>query len=282
MWIVAGIFCAFLFSLASIMRKQVLKHEHTLPTLFWSTVAMAFTTLLFFNQIQFNVKPEIAAMLFWLAFFIALGWYTLFHAIRVSEISAVEPLMNLSPILVALFAFIFLGEHLGLIQYLGIAIIVFGTMILQFDIKRHALMMSFNRQTIYMGIAITAFSIAAILAKAILAHITVMTVLFYVFSTSAILYLIAIIARGYITDIFAPLKHTPYIVVGSAATQFSAEVVLHSLMALPIAVSLLIPIKRLSTVFSTIVGGTYFHEGKILQKGIACGVMFIGVICIAV
>lgn len=243
---------------------------------------MAFSTLLFFNQIQFKVKPEIAAMLFWLAFFVALGWYTLFHAIRVSEISKVEPLMNLSPILVALFAFVFLGEHLRWLQYLGIAIIVFGTMILQFDIKRHALMMRFSKQTIYMIIAITAFSIAAVIAKASLSHTTVMTVLFYLFSISAVLYLIAIITRGYIADIFAPLKHTPYIVVGSAATQFSAEIVLYTLMALPIAVSLIIPIKRLSTLFSTIIGGAYFHEGKILQKSIACSIMVIGVVFIAI
>jgi uncharacterized membrane protein len=47
-----------------------------------------------------------------------------------------------------------------------------------------------------------------------------------------------------------------------------------------VMISLVIPIKRLSALFSTVIGGELFHEKYLLRKSIACVVMIIGAVLI--
>jgi len=47
-----------------------------------------------------------------------------------------------------------------------------------------------------------------------------------------------------------------------------------------VLISLVVPIKRLSALFATIIGGELFHEKHILRKSIACVIMIIGAVLI--
>jgi drug/metabolite transporter (DMT)-like permease len=43
-------------------------------------------------------------------------------------------------------------------------------------------------------------------------------------------------------------------------------------------VGLVSAVKRTSSLFTTVIGGEIFHEGNILRKSLACGVMIVGVL----
>ena len=51
-------------------------------------------------------------------------------AIKKSDLSLTIPLLSLSPMFSSIFSFIFLNEQLSIIQYLGVFLIIFGTLIL--------------------------------------------------------------------------------------------------------------------------------------------------------
>jgi len=47
-------------------------------------------------------------------------------------------------------------------------------------------------------------------------------------------------------------------------------------------VSLVLPIKRISTLFDTIIGGELFKEKHLLHKGLACLIMLLGIYLIVI
>jgi transporter family protein len=60
------------------------------------------------------------------------SWVSYFRALQIGEASKVAPIDKLSLVLVAIFAFIFLGERPALREWLGIALVASGVIILGF------------------------------------------------------------------------------------------------------------------------------------------------------
>ena len=60
------------------------------------------------------------------------SWLCYFRALQMGEASKVVPIDKLSVVLVAIFAFIFLGERPALREWLGIAMIAGGVLVLAF------------------------------------------------------------------------------------------------------------------------------------------------------
>src|SRR3990172_6728903 len=60
------------------------------------------------------------------------SWVCYFRALKVGEASKVAPVDKLSLVLVAIFAFVFLGERPGLREWLGILMVAAGVAVLGF------------------------------------------------------------------------------------------------------------------------------------------------------
>ena len=60
------------------------------------------------------------------------SWVCYFRALKVGEASKVAPVDKLSLVLVAIFAFVFLGERPGLREWLGIGMVAAGVLVLGF------------------------------------------------------------------------------------------------------------------------------------------------------
>jgi transporter family protein len=60
------------------------------------------------------------------------SWVCYFRALKVGEASKVAPVDKLSLVLVAIFAFVFLGERPGLREWLGILMVAAGVVVLGF------------------------------------------------------------------------------------------------------------------------------------------------------
>ncbi len=57
------------------------------------------------------------------------SWLCYFRALKLGEASRVAPIDKLSVVLVAVFAFIFLGERLAALNWLGVALIGAGAVL---------------------------------------------------------------------------------------------------------------------------------------------------------
>lgn len=60
------------------------------------------------------------------------SWICYFRALQLGEASKVAPVDKFSLVLVALFAFLFLGERLSAREWLGVALVAMGVLVLAF------------------------------------------------------------------------------------------------------------------------------------------------------
>ncbi|MEZ4629774.1 MAG: EamA family transporter [Deinococcales bacterium] len=58
------------------------------------------------------------------------SWLCYFRALQMAKASQVVPVDKLSLVLVAIFAYIFLGEHLSRQEWLGISLVASGVVVL--------------------------------------------------------------------------------------------------------------------------------------------------------
>jgi bacterial/archaeal transporter family protein len=58
------------------------------------------------------------------------SWVCYFRALQIGDASKVAPVDKLSLVLVAIFAFAFLGERLSITEWLGVALVAIGVLIL--------------------------------------------------------------------------------------------------------------------------------------------------------
>jgi bacterial/archaeal transporter family protein len=59
-----------------------------------------------------------------------ISWVCYFRALQIGDASKVAPVDKLSLVLVAIFAFAFLGERLSFVEWLGVALVSIGVLVL--------------------------------------------------------------------------------------------------------------------------------------------------------
>ncbi len=101
----------------------------TLLLIFTVTQFLIFCIWILFEDFSINLVSYFlpGIILIFMGLFSALLFL---KAIKKSDLSLTIPLLSLSPMFSSIFSFIFLNEQLSIIQYLGVFLIIFGTLIL--------------------------------------------------------------------------------------------------------------------------------------------------------
>ncbi|MFH0853311.1 MAG: DMT family transporter [bacterium] len=142
--LILSLVSGFLWSITNILDKTVVtKHLTNIGQLYVlvSIIHIIFGgTVLFFFQEPILIEHKllmITAAIFWLV----MG-YTYFASAKIEEMSRVVPLFALVPVFVTIFGAIFLHEIFSFQVYLGIAIIVIGSLLIMFKQSLAALLRS--------------------------------------------------------------------------------------------------------------------------------------------
>jgi len=131
MSILICIISAFFWAAFDLTRKLSLQKINSINLLLIFTLGqtLIFGAWTFYEEPFLNIKsyiiPGLALIL--LSLFSALLFL---KAIKESDLSLTIPLLSLSPLFSSLFSFIFLNEKLSYFQYIGVFLIIFGTLIL--------------------------------------------------------------------------------------------------------------------------------------------------------
>tara|TARA_Y100000310_G_scaffold208059_1_gene208559 strand:- start:743 stop:1357 length:615 start_codon:yes stop_codon:yes gene_type:complete len=196
------------------------------------------------------------------------------------QISEVAPLFNLTPGFLAVLAFLFLGETLTRFQVGGLVLLIVGSYVLETDHNSFFKSALKHFKSKYVTYAITAaliFSFCSLLDKFILNNYLnpyEYLILIWWFVAVNFLILSSLEFDG-IKGIKHCIKITHFKVILTAFFSFIAN--LSAFIAMSTAyVSLVIPIRRLSTLGSTLIGGEMFHEKGLLRKSFACLIMVVG------
>jgi len=283
-WLIFALASAVFIALATVIEKKTLVKQHA--TKFSTTLALfnILISLIYVPFVDFSIGWEIIFYLLIVAILGSTAFLFLAKGVRHTEISVSSPLLNFGPAVTTILAFLFLGEILSIWQVLGILIIIVGTYVLEIEHKSKNVLEPFKKMLkskyiLFIFFAVLLYGFSGIADRHILSNynLNVYTYLFFVQLFIGFIYVVVIsVYYGGIKEVVDGVKSL-WKYVGLVAILITLTRLAY-LQAVSMAfVSLVLPIKRLSTLFVTIFGGSFFHEKALKLKIIGCIIMLLGV-----
>ncbi len=286
-WYILPLIAGLLLSLATIFEKKVLVDEHatefsTIFALF--NVALSIPFLIFVNFSDFTLG---IVLMIYVASVIGTSSFILFaKSNRHMEISSSSPWLMLTPGISTIVAYIFLGETLSTFQVVGLVIMTIGLYILLSH--KHASIFDPLREVIkskylhFLIINLVLYSFGVLIDRIVLGRYGVSVLsylfLFHVFTAINFLFISFVFYDGFKGIQSGIKKYGWWILLSSVLTvgcRFAMSVSISTTL-----VGLALSMKRLSSLFTVIIGGELFHEKNIGRKIIACVIMFVGILLI--
>ena len=297
LWIILSFLSAIFYSLNTILSKKFLKKKNITPNQL--TFEYGFI-LIFFSLIFFSPFIDFSSFfLYWHLFllksiFFILLTIFLLKLLEKYDISLVSPIQNLSPIILFILAFIFLGEILSKLQILGIFITIFSIIFLEITNDHHQKknppkhFFNFLKKKIsgnfffWSILVLISTSLCAIIDKIILQKVSVYTNLYFTGIFVFFGFLIFFLKKKSLKKNFFYLIREPQTTL-IGITRFISDIFVLFAIALPNSlVSLVIVIKRCSTIINIFFGGLLFHEKHLLKKMICVLFSVVGIVLIVV
>ncbi len=297
LWISLTLFSAITFAVADIITKKFISKYDVSPTqiMFEQYLLTSIVVLVFFLPfIEFSFFYNYYYIFIIKALCSVTFFAVYYNMLKKYEISIVSPLTNLSPIVLLFFTTTILGEILTPLQVLGILITIAATYILEVHHNHHEkkephkfhFKELFKKPSTFFlqaFIILLMLSLNSIFDKMIFnlgadiytnMYFTAVMILFFVS-----IYFI------YKKRFFLRLKNIieqPQTLSISVVKLLDNFVILNAIMMPTAVLSMIIPLRRTSTLFSSIIGGIIFHEKHMFKKLISVVLMLIGISFIVV
>ncbi len=289
-WYLYALLAAGLVSLVSIFEKKILsRDEHAMEYATTLSILALVVSLPFFWVIDYSaLTGRVLAILGGIAIVGGTAFLLIAKAVKHMEVSSVSPWLVLAPGLTALLAYPILGEKLSSQQILGLVLLLVGAFVL--ELKPHhklsALWTDLKRER-YLPlilVAIVLYTFTALADRFVLSryHLAPITYLAFI---NLFLALYFIITSAIWHDGLRGVRHS--LKTAGLPIFLVAVLVVGHRFALINAVGLAfiglaVAVKRSSSLFTTILGGEIFHEHNILRKSLACVIMLLGVVLVAI
>lgn len=282
-WFYYAVACAIFVSLASVSEKRVLKNEHSIE---FATLLSIFVALLSIPILVVEGMPQLSWAAFFLIYLVAalgsVAYVCVTKAMRHLSISLITPLFLLGPVITTIFAFVFLGERIGLLQALGIFSILIGCYVLE----RKGVNGSRNnsKYLIFVLIALVLYGATALLDKMIISNMEV-PILQYLAVVQILIAINILIIRYFsgansetlkegVVKYGLPIFAIALCTIAYRYFQFQAYALA--------SIGMVAAVKHSSSLFTTIIGGEIFHEEKMLGKTAAVLLMLLGAVLILI
>ncbi len=295
-WLVFALLAAILASASTILEKKTLFKQQALE--FAATVSLY--TLVLTLPLWFFANPEKLSLqatgfIYLASLCGAIGLLFVAKAMRHIAVSIISPFLAFEPAFVMLFAALLLGENITGLQLFGILILIIGAYVLSAHEHENILnpfkSIIKSKCMLFILVALIVYGLDSILDKKILGTIadgglgvpvlTFMPLVHFFLALNFVLMLL-IFGDG-LESIAKGIKRGGWWVFGVAILTVSYRFSVQYAISLPgVLISLINPIKSLSALFSTIMGGELFHEKYVLRRSIACAIMIIGAVLIVI
>ena len=286
-WYILALIAALFSASAAIVEKKVLFKEKALS---FSTTLAIFNLILaipfFFFIDQSKLTTINLLVLFFKSILAALAFLCVMIGIKNLELSRALPLLVLTPGLVAITAFLVLGESLGLLQIQGLILLLIGTYLLQLGEheKPEGPFQHFKKAKghRYIIFALILFTITSILDKALLSKFNLPLNAFMGFQHLflGIIFLAFVLIKGNIKDLKPTFKGSWRWILLLAVFTITYRYVHLSAIKASTSVALVLALKRVSVFFAALVGGKIYKEHDLVKRAIATLIMIIGAVLV--
>ena len=288
-WFLLAFISALFSAAAAISQKKILFKVEALEfSLLLSVLNIIFLIPLFFFLNYENIYWNKLLVLYIKTILEAFAFWNVMLAIKNFEISRALPLLALTPGLVAVSAFIFIGDSLSLNEVSGILLLILGTYILETKSKQDL----FDPFKIFIGskkhhyiiTALLLFTVTAIIDRLLLhkynlepgsflafqnLFIALNFILIYFFSKKSFNSLGKFVKR----DIIILLILISFLTIIYRYTQIEAVKIA--------PVALVLAVKRISIFFAALIGGRIFKEHNLWLRAAATAIIIIGTLLIS-
>lgn len=283
-WFTLALISAILSALAALTQKKILFKSDALEFSFILGMLNIITSFPLWYSANFSDLTVISLIMLFVKTFIAsVAFLNVMLAIKNMEISGALPLMVLTPGIVAVFAFFFLGEVLSVGAISGLALLTVGTYILEVK-KGKSLLSPFkvfveSKKHHYILTALLCFTITAILDKTLMKSYKLnpqlMVIFQQVFSALCFTLFLFYKKKNPVTILRkVEWKQLQLIILVSFLTVGYRYFTFASMKIAP--TSLVLSVKRLSVFIATLAGGKLFNESRLLQKIVATLILLSG------
>lgn len=284
LWLLLILASALALGLYTPMMKHTLQHEkNTQIIALYPLIASIIIIILRPVDLAIITTPT-GWLLALKAFTIGLTLYCTSLALKYLPVSIYSPMRNLSPFFLFFLGWLLLGERIGTSQFLGLIIIIVGAVLLDIDFtQRHQLrrLRRFFKQPAILLLILAAITISfsPIFDRLILRETDAYTALFwYLLLMSAMYWILHIVKERRLP--IQKIKREEWLWIASMGVIIMISDWLYfKAVTLPGTIMVvLIGTRRLSNLFSTLLGGKLFHEGRILYRSAMCLLMILGTV----
>lgn len=294
LWVIFALISAAIFSAKDIIVKNLFNHHEMTPdnAVIQEYIGYLTLTVIFIPFINFSAFLAHWQLFLLKSLFIGSVGYMYFRLLEKHSISMVAPLLNLSPAFLLLFSAVFLSEMISPQQIGGVILIVVATYYLQVVLAHHNTKKchkkhwySVQKKDVYFFGTVLAMlitiSLTAVTDKLLLQQVNWQSNLF--FMSIIILIIYTIIKKPIkIKESILLFKKHPLSIVFTITNVISTVFILLAIAIPESLVALVIPLRRTSTLFTSIFGGLLFHEDHLFKKVLSIIIMLAGIVLIVI
>jgi bacterial/archaeal transporter family protein len=136
-WQMWAVLSAFFAALTAIFAKVGVENVNSdLATLIRTIIVLCVLSLIVYGTGQFQNPAQISGQTYLFLLLSGLGtgasWLCYFRALKIGNAAQVAPIDKMSVVLVAIFGVAFLGEKLSPVNWLGVALVAAGALLVAF------------------------------------------------------------------------------------------------------------------------------------------------------
>ncbi|MDP7324384.1 MAG: EamA family transporter [Candidatus Woesearchaeota archaeon] len=282
LWLLLSLTAALLSGVGIVVIKEALLKEHAME---YCTVYAFFSflwTLILLPRVNFHLSITQFILIYIAATLITLALLFEAKGIRHLEVSIASPLLAFGPAIALILSFVFLKEKISALNSVGIFLIVFGA----YYLETHSLSIHIieplrklisHKHTMYIFIAMVLIAVGVVVEKYIVGTVDIYTFIFFfaLFIFINFLILIHIFHDGF-HGISHGIKNAGKWILLTSLIFFVVRLLYFKAISL-FQVSLVYPVLKTNTLFSTVIGGKLFHDHNLLPRTIASLIMVAGV-----
>jgi transporter family protein len=218
-WVTLSLTAALLFAVSNLIDKFLLDKwvkNPLIPLHFIALINLIAATLIFsLHQVtQLSTSNILLLLLVGLLNTLTIVFY--FKALSLEEVSRIVPLFNITPLFIMIFAAIFLNEIFTPIKYLGIFLLVSGSMLIGYKKGIRP-----GKSAAYMAICLLTLTFNQIITKYLLGFADYWSVFAYA-RISTLIFLIPVLYISYKDLISTIKKHGRNVILSISASELIA------------------------------------------------------------